>query len=93
MLGLIRDVPSVENLGDLLYDDTTLVAQAAATSLVRIGREHLETKGDVARLLVDALDTAKGPRRRDLLGGLVRLSERDLGEDVDPWREWAYRMP
>jgi HEAT repeat protein len=93
ILGIIRDRDSVESLGDLLHDEESLVAQAAATSLVRIGREHLERKGKIARLLVDELDRLDVPTRRHVMRELIVLSDRNLGDDAEPWREWAYRMP
>jgi len=93
VLGMIHDADSIQNLGDLLQDDVNLALQAAATALARIGREHVEKKGVVARLLVDALDRVERSQRPWLIRELMRLADRNLGEESDPWREWAYRLP
>ncbi|HED67058.1 MAG TPA: HEAT repeat domain-containing protein [Planctomycetes bacterium] len=93
ILGLLADPKAVQDLGGLLTDDANLVAGAAAAALARIGEEHLETKGEVARLLVDALDRVDSKRRPSLLLELSRLAGRNLGDQASQWREWAYRMP
>ena len=93
VLGMVRDAESVDALGDLLQDEVQLVYQAAATALARIGRDHPESKGQVARLLVQAMDEGDSGRRKRAHRELVVLSDRDLGDEPDDWREWAYRMP
>ena len=93
VLGMIRDADSIQPLADLLHDEEGLVLQAAARALVRIGQEHLESKGRVARHLVDALERLPKPRGRYVMAELQTLADSDLGSDVEPWREWAYRMP
>jgi HEAT repeat protein len=93
ILGLISDVDSVASLGDLLHDEARLVVRAAIVSLTRLAREHDEVKGDVARLLVDALDLVHSSLRDELLQQLSTLRGLHLGDDAGPWREWAYRMP
>lgn len=93
VLGMLHDAESITYLGDLLQDEVNLVVQAAMTALVRIGREHHEEKGQVARILVDALDRVEEDQRPRLVYELSLLAERNFGDDTEPWREWAYRMP
>jgi hypothetical protein len=92
-LGVLADVGSVTLLAELLHDDANLVALAAAISLARIGREHAEQKGTVARALAGALDQVRPDRRVHLLGALHWLAGVDLGEDTRPWLEWAHKLP
>ena len=92
-LGIILDPGALAALSSLIYDETNLVALAAATSLARIGRLEPEHKGEVARSLVEALDRVRADRRIHLLGALVWMSDQNLGEDERPWREWAYKLP
>ena len=93
VLGMLHDAESITYLGDLLQDDVNLVVQASTTALVRIGREHAEDKGRVARILVDALDRVDNDQRPRMVHELSLLAQRNYGEDTEPWREWAYRMP
>lgn len=92
-LGVLADADSVAHLAELLHDDANLVALAAATSLARIGREHAEQKGTVARALASALDQVRADRRGHILGALRWLAGVDLGEDARPWLEWAHKLP
>ena len=93
ILGMLHDAESISYLGDLLQDEFPFPVRAAMTSLVRIGRQHAEQKGRVARLLVDAMDRVTPSLRANMLVELTLLAERNLGNDSQPWREWAYRMP
>ena len=43
--------------------------------------------------LVDALERVDSKRRDRVQNELILLADRNLGEDVEDWREWAYRMP
>ncbi len=92
-LGLLGTPDAIQSLGALLTDSTSLVAAAAASSVVSIGRLHPEKKGEAARVLADALDRVSSSQRTLLVRELSRLSGKDLGPDTAPWREWAYRMP
>ena len=93
VLALELDTESIPRLGDLLYDDTTLVTAAAANALASIGSRSMEHKGDCARRLVDALDTVPNSRRGRIVYELVQLSGRHLGDEAADWREWAHNMP
>lgn len=93
VLGMLNDATAIQALGDLLHDEAGLVAQAAATSLARIGRQTDERKGDVARLLVDSLEYLRGPLKRHVVTELNGLSRTPYGNDMGAWRDWAYRMP
>lgn len=93
VLGILEDEAAVEQLGHLIYDDVNLVAAAAITSLARIGRFQLQSKGQVARYLADALERVGSQRREQVLRGLVLLSDKNLGGDSEDWKEWAYRLP
>lgn len=93
VLGLARDVEAVDDLGDLLYDETPLVAAAAITALGSIGRYRPEAKGRCARFLAQALARV-GPKQREfLVSELARMSEVHFGDDPEPWLEWAARLP
>ena len=93
VLGIVQDTTAIPMLGDLLADDVSLVAAAAAAALAQIGHEELTHKGEVARLLVQALERASRRRRPYLHEQLIFLADRNLGDDVETWKEWAYRMP
>lgn len=93
VLGMLEDADSVPHLSDLLYDETNLVSAAAATALASIGSSRLQVKGACARALVDALERVDPVRRQRILVELVRLSDQNLGEDAEPWVEWAHRLP
>ncbi len=92
-LGVLADPGAVERLGELLFDETNLVALAAANALARIGREHAEQKGTVARALAGPLDQVGEDRRLHLLGALRRLAGDNLGENAAAWLEWAHKLP
>ncbi len=92
-LGILSDEQATDALADLVYDEANLVALAAVSALARIGREHAQLKGRVARSLVEALDRVRADRRNHLLGALVWMSDQNLGVETDPWREWAQRLP
>jgi HEAT repeat protein len=92
-LGVLSDAGSITELAELLHDDSNLVALAAAAALARIGREHPPQKGTTARALANALDEVSSDRRQHLLGALRWLADTDYGADVQPWREWAYKLP
>lgn len=93
ILGLLRDPLAVEPLEELLYDEWNLPATAAATSLIHIAREHTEHRGPIARLLVDAHERVDKKRARAFMAQLGRLAGRDLGDDFEEWRTWAYDLP
>ncbi|MFT5285632.1 MAG: HEAT repeat protein [Planctomycetota bacterium] len=92
ILYLVRDTDSITALGDLLYDEEGVVAAAASTSLARLGADKIYT-GSVARLMVAALDRVHPTHRNFVLNELRRLHKKDLGEESEPWRDWAYRLP
>jgi len=93
VLGMLEDPDAVPILSDLLYDDVRLVFSASATALATIGRGVDSRKGTCARALADALDRVDSRRRERVLDELMRLGERNLGEESEEWLEWAYRMP
>jgi hypothetical protein len=93
VLGMLEDPLSVPILTDLLHDDVRLVFSASATALATIGRGVDSEKGNCARALADALDRVDDSRRERVLEELMRLSERNLGEETEEWLEWAYKMP
>lgn len=92
-LGLLGDAASVDDLGDLLYDDAPLVAAASASALARIGSATPAAKGSAARLLADALGRTKARRRSHLYDALKRLAEANLGDEPEAWQDWARRLP
>jgi HEAT repeat protein len=93
VLGILADSEAIPPLGDLLYDDVRLVSAAASTSLGRLGLTNPHDKGKVARLLVDALDRVKPSKRERIRYDLEQLAGANLGDRIDEWREWAYRLP
>jgi HEAT repeat protein len=92
-LGALHDTESVRPLSDLLYDGENLVALAAAAALASIGAEVPEQKGPTARALVAAYSRARAERRPSLQRELARLADANLGTDVEPWKEWAFKLP
>lgn len=92
-LGVLADTASVDALRGLLLDEANLAALAAAVALARIGKDHPEARGSVARALATALDSVEASRRPQFLGALRWLSGMDLGESASPWLEWAGKLP
>ena len=92
-LGMAHDVASIEDLGDLLYDDVQLVGAAAASALSLIGRTEVESKGKSARLLAQALDRVDDKQREFLLDELALMSEIHHGDESVEWQEWAHKLP
>jgi len=92
ILYLVGDAESITALGDLLYDDEPVVIAAAATALAGLGKDETHT-GAAARLMVASLEKVHPTNRLRILHELKRLRGADLGEDSEPWRDWAYRLP
>jgi HEAT repeat protein len=93
ILGMLNDLDSIQALGDLLYDDTPLVSHASAAALSAIGREALEQKGTVARLIMDAAVRRTQGLSDRILAEVRRMTDNDYGDDLKLWTEWAYRLP
>lgn len=93
VLGLVGDERSLPFLGDRLDDEVELVAQSAAVALARIGLDHPELKGRVARLMSGRLDRVRPSRRASVLAGLVLLAGRHMGDSTEVWQDWARRLP
>ena len=93
VLGILVDEQSVQSLGDMLYDEVPLVSKAAAASLANIGLKRMESKGSVARLLVEALERVDPKHRDYILAQMRHIAADDYGDDTDLWVEWAYRLP
>ena len=43
--------------------------------------------------MIDALDRVEPKHRSWVLYELVQLAQTHMGEDVGPWRTWAYSIP
>lgn len=93
ILGMLNDLDSIQTLGDLLYDGTPLVAHASAAALSAIGRESIEQKGKVARLMVDAAVRRSQELSDRILAEVRRMTDNDYADDLKLWTEWAYRLP
>jgi HEAT repeat protein len=92
-LGALADADSVRALSDLLYDAENLVALAAAGALSSIGAGVSNQRGPCARALVAAYSKARPERRPGLHLELARLAGSNYGDEVQPWRDWAFRLP
>lgn len=92
-LGQLTDVDALKALEDALYDPTQLVSRAAAVALSHIGLAQPASKGGAARALVTALAKSRADRRARLRLELMRLAGTDFGDEVDDWREWAFKLP
>ena len=93
ILGLSSDTPSIPALRDMLLDDLPLVVHSATRGLVMIGKADDTARGQVGRILAQALRTAKREARPRFRLALVDLAGKNLGEDPGPWIEWANRLP
>jgi len=93
ILGLLGDGESVDTVGDLLYDASGLVCRAAGAALRSISEAELSTKGPAARALVTAYERLPDERARLLRTEMVLMRGTDLGDDVQPWKDWAYKLP
>lgn len=93
LLATLIDLDSLSPLCDRLYDDTPLVAAAAARAVAYIGGESPPNKGTAARALARAFAEAKGPMLAHYRRALVELAGMDYGDEPKDWGEWANRLP
>jgi len=93
VLGLLADSDSIERLGDLIYDDTLLVAQAAVKAMVLIAEDDGTYRGPVVRALLPAMENATSKVRPAVRRGLLEISGRDYGPEVEDWMRWAKGLP
>jgi HEAT repeat protein len=93
MLGLQADAESVERLGDLLYDDTPLVAQAAVEALLLIAEADGINRGPVVRTLLPAMDKSSSKVQPYVRRALLEISDRDYGKETADWMRWAEGLP
>jgi hypothetical protein len=93
LLATAGDTASLDDLIARLSDDVQLPASAAARALGSLGRGDNHYKGKVARALAAALGRAEGGLRVSLLRELARLAGVNMGEEAEPWVEWAHRLP
>ena len=93
LLGLLADADSVDALGDLLYDETPLVAQAAVKGLVLISEDDGIHRGPVVRTLLPAMENASPKVRPYVRRGLLDISGRDWGKETKDWMRWADGLP
>ena len=92
ILGLAGDSASIPALKDLLADDLPLVSSSATKGLVLIGKNEDTARGQVARILVQAMLENRDQRQR-YQRALVELAGKNLGEDPQAWHEWAHNLP
>lgn len=92
-LGLLADTESIDSIGNLLYDDAAVVAVAAANALASIGRSSNDHIGVTGRKLANAMGHVRGSIADSIQFELIRLSDKNYGDDVEAWTEWAYRLP
>jgi len=93
VLGRLKSERAITTLGDLLYDESALVTRAAAASLAAIALAHDTELGNIARLMTGAAARRKKDAKLVILNEMVRLSDKNWGDDVDEWVEWAHRLP
>ncbi|MEZ5979412.1 MAG: HEAT repeat domain-containing protein [Planctomycetota bacterium] len=88
------DEDDIPTLRDALYDSAPMVVLASAMAVRRIGSDTDTARGAAARALFDAWQERDDKRSKSVLKTeLSRLAGRNWGDDVDEWREWAYRLP
>ncbi|MBL8859089.1 MAG: HEAT repeat domain-containing protein [Planctomycetes bacterium] len=88
------DTDSLQALVDRLYDETGLVASAAARALAHIGSSVAQSKGQAARGLVKAWIATKDSKRKDVIfRAQVELAQSNYGSDEKEWIKWAERLP
>jgi len=93
ILAQLRDVDSIEAIELILYDDTPLVAIAAARALAYLGSVDQHVKGQCARALAAALSKVDRNVREGVLRSLRELSGANFGREAEDWLEWAHRLP
>ena len=91
-LGVLGDEASLQRLADLAHDPTPLVRQASLRAIVLIGEEARGGKGPAARALT-AMLAAPGKDEALVRRSLIELAGIDYGKDLEPWVEWANRLP
>lgn len=92
ILGRLADRSDADGLVELLEDEEPLVVAAAATALTEIALRFPESKGAIARTLVDSVERIDRTLRGTVFRQLQRLSDEELGGDLAAWRDWAYRQ-
>lgn len=93
ILGLLGDRDSVQPLEDLIYEEFPLVRMAAVEALTLIALSEDSARGDVARALVSSLKRVDRDLKRHVRRALIEIAGIDYGDKVDPWVEWAQRLP
>lgn len=93
VLGMLHDDSSLDRLTDLSHDATSLVRQAAMRAIVLIGQNAPAGKGAAARALVSMLERAQKKKDLSVRRALIELAGVDHGEELQPWVEWAQRLP
>ena len=93
LLSIIGDADSFDTMEGLIRDPVPLVAAAAVRAVGLLGENALEVRGDCARALTGELGTENREMRGRVRRSLVRLANRDYGNDVARWRIWSMRLP
>jgi HEAT repeat protein len=93
VLATLVDRPSVPAICDRLFDDTPLVAAAAARAVAFVGGQSAPDKGTCARALAKAYSEIRGPMRTQMRRALVELAGSDHGNEPEEWVAWASRLP
>jgi len=93
LLGIVADAESFAAIEGLLRDKVPLVTAAAVRAIGLLGERSAELKGDCARALTGELGSESREMRSRVRMSLVKLSNRDYGNDVDRWRVWSSRLP
>lgn len=93
LLAIIGDAESFGAMEGLIRDPVPLVASAAIRAIGLLGENATDIRGDCARALTNELGTENRVMNERIRRSLVRLSNRDYGNDVDRWRMWSMRLP
>lgn len=83
----------VPDLAEMLAGREPLVVSAAAQALAALGHGDKQLLGPCARALVAGLASVSDEQQPMLVRALVVLSGQNLGQDPEPWNEWAQRLP
>jgi hypothetical protein len=93
ILGVIGHTDSIEPLGNLLFDEVPIVSVSAAKALAYLGTQNEKESADAARALYRAFASGDSPLSLRVHPSLVRLSNRDYGDDMKDWAKWIKKLP
>ena len=93
-LQVVGTANELESLNDRIYDPQDLIAAASVRAVGMIGRRDDTVRGRAARIVFEKWRKSSSSLKRAAHLEMVLLADgRDLGEEEEDWRDWAYGLP